>query len=313
MMMPRLLAGWAVLAAEATTGGAAAETGNGWSWAAVQPYVFALGMLVVGALLISTVSRAARRAVGRRLSPDAGMLLRKIVFYTGWVILLLAVLNQLGVKLTAILAAAGVAGIAIGFAAQTTLSNMISGIFLAIERPFRAGDMIQVGDTLGIVLSVDLLSVKLRQFDNRFVRIPNETLIKGQVTNYSRFPIRRVDLMIGVAYKEDIGRVREVLLDEARKHPLALQQPEPLCFCWQYNTSSIDLLFVVWGAKDDFLKIKSELLMNIKKRFDDEGIEIPFPHVSLYAGAVTDPVPVRLSDETLQALSKQPPAPAKGT
>jgi small-conductance mechanosensitive channel len=283
----------------ATTAAAGANT---LSWTAAKPFVIAVLMVIVGALLISLASRAAGRTVEKRWNEDAGALLRKVIFYTCWVVLILAVLNQLGVKLTAILAAAGVAGIAIGFAAQTSLSNVISGIFLAIERPFKAGDMIQVGDTLGMVLAVDLLSVKLRMFDNRFVRIPNENIIKGQVTNYSRFPIRRVDLMIGVAYKEDIGRVREILLDEARKHPLALLQPEPLCFCWQFNTSSIDLLFVVWGIKDDYLTIKSEMLMNIKKRFDEEGIEIPFPHLSLYTGSATKPMPVDLSDESLAQL-----------
>jgi len=283
----------------ATTTAAGADT---LSWTTAKPFVIAVLMVAVGALLISLASRAAGRTVEKRWNEDAGALLRKVIFYTCWVVLILAVLNQLGVKLTAILAAAGVAGIAIGFAAQTSLSNVISGIFLAIERPFKAGDMIQVGDTLGMVLAVDLLSVKLRMFDNRFVRIPNENIIKGQVTNYSRFPIRRVDLMIGVAYKEDIARVREILLDEARKHPLALLQPEPLCFCWQFNTSSIDLLFVVWGTKDDYLTIKSEMLMNIKKRFDEEGIEIPFPHLSLYTGSATKPMPVDLSDESLAQL-----------
>lgn len=266
------------------------------------PIATAVLIVLIGGLVIRLVGRTADRAASRRWTPERGSLVRKIIVYTGWVIIVLTVLAQLGVKLTAILAAAGVAGIAIGFAAQTSLSNVISGIFLSIERPFKVGNMIQIGDTLGMVLSVDLLSVKMRMFDNRFVRIPNETFIKEKVINYSRFPIRRVDLMIGVAYKEDVERVREVLFDVAHQHPLALEEPEPLCFCWNFNTSSVDLLFVVWAVQDDWLTLKSELLTNIKKRFDQEGIEIPFPHLSFYPGSAARPVPIELTPETVSRL-----------
>jgi len=299
-----------LLAAESAVPSAAQAGGpaSPFSWQAVDRFLYAAIVLLIGAVLVSMLGRWTGRTVGRRFSDERGALARKLILYTGWVIIVLTVLGQMGVKLTAILAAAGVAGIAIGFAAQTSLSNVISGIFLAVERPFKVGNMVQVGDTLGMILSVDLLSVKLRMFDNRFVRIPNETFIKEKVINYSRFPIRRVDLMIGVAYKEDVERVRQVLFDVAREHPLALQEPEPLCFCWNFNTSSVDLLFVVWAAQADWLTLKSELLTNIKKRFDAEGIEIPFPHLSLYTGSVSKPLPVDLTKESvarLQALAGQ--------
>ena len=260
-------------------------------------------LIVVGAFLLRLLSRWLGKAVGARWTEGRGALVRKAVYYVGWVIIALTVLSQLGFKLTAVLGAAGVLGIAIGFAAQTSISNVISGIFLITEKPFKAGDMIQVGETLGIVLSIDLLSIKIRSFDNKFIRIPNETLIKTQVTNFSRHPIRRVDLMIGVAYKEDVERVHKVLMEIARDHPLALQEPEPLIFCWAFNTSSVDLLFVVWAAKDDWLTLKDALMRNIKKRFDEEGIEIPFPHLSLYAGSATKPLPVQLPPEALAALA----------
>jgi len=297
-----LLAAESAAASAGQAGGSAAP----FSWQAADRFLYAALVVLIGGVLLGMLGRWMGRAVGRRFSAERGALARKLIFYTGWVIIVLTALGQMGVKLTAILAAAGVAGIAIGFAAQTSLSNVISGIFLAVERPFKVGDMVQIADTLGMVLSVDLISVKLRMFDNRFVRIPNETFVKEKVINYSRFPIRRVDLMIGVAYKEDVERVRQVLFEVARDHPLALQEPEPLCFCWNFNTSSVDLLFVVWAAQADWLTLKSELLTNIKKRFDEEGIEIPFPHLSLYTGSVSKPLPVDLTEETvarLQALA----------
>ncbi len=258
---------------------------------------------VLGGAILALLSRWAGKAVGKRWSADRGKLIRKAVLYLGWFVLVMAVLNQLGFKLTAVLGAAGIAGIAVGFAAQTSLSNVISGVFLLSEKPFAAGDMIQIGDTMGICLSVDLLSVKLRTFDNKFVRIPNESLLRTQVTNYSRFPIRRVDLLLGVAYKEDVERVKALLLEIAREHPLALNEPEPLCFCWNFNTSSVDLLFVVWATGNDFLTLKDALLVTIKKRFDEEGIEIPFPHLSLYTGSATAPLPVELGPESLAAVA----------
>jgi small-conductance mechanosensitive channel len=273
--------------------------GDPTSWTRWLPAVI---IAVIGGALLALLSRWAGKAVGKRWSQDRGKLIRKVVLYLGWFVLILVVLNQLGFRLTAVLGAAGIAGIAIGLAAQTSLSNVISGVFLLAEKPFKSGDMIQIGETMGVCLSIDLLSVKIRTFDNKFVRIPNETLIKAQVTNYSRFPIRRVDLMIGVAYKEDVERVKQVLLEIAREHPLALNEPEPLCFCWDFNTSSVDLLFVVWATGDDFLKLKDALMINIKKRFEEENIEIPFPHVSLYAGSATGPLPLELPAELAAKL-----------
>jgi len=303
-MVTNVPALFCVVARAAAPAAEAAKDGSGGGADPVTwtQWVPAVVIAVIGGLLLALVSRWVGKVVGKRWSEDRGKLFRKGVLYLGWFVLVMAVLNQLGFKLTAVLGAAGIAGIAIGFAAQTSLSNVISGVFLLTEKPFKAGDMIQVGDTMGMCLSVDLLSVKIRTFDNKFVRIPNETLIKTQVTNYSRFPIRRVDLMIGVAYREDVERVKEVLLGIAREHPLALNEPEPLCFCWNFNTSSVDLLFVVWAVKDDFLKLKDALMVNIKKRFDEEDIEIPFPHLSLYVGSESKPLPLELAAEQAARL-----------
>lgn len=141
------------------------------------------------------------------------------------------------------LRAAGIAGIAIGFASQTSISNIISGLFLISEKPFAVNDVIKAGDTTEIVLSIDLLSIKMRTFDNLYIRVPNEKIIKEELTNVTRFPIRRLNIDISVAYKEDLARVKE--------------------------------------------------------RFESEGIEIPFPHISVYAGSKTSPFPFKVTDEDL--------------
>lgn len=164
----------------------------------------------------------------------------------------------------------------------------------------------KVGDTKGTILSIDLLSVKLRTFDNQFIRIPNESLIKNQVTNITRFPIRRLDINVGVAYKENVGKVREVLLDLADKEPLCLDEPEPLVRFLNFGDSALEFLFAVWCVKDDYLKLNTKMMQQIKERFDAENIEIPFPHRSLYTGSVTEPFPIRIVKEQQEDKTKSP-------
>ena len=154
--------------------------------------------------------------------------------------------------------------------------------------------MITVDNVTGQVLSIDMLSIKLRTFDNKFVRIPNETIIKSRVMNVTRFPIRRLDVNVSIAYKEEIAKTREVLLDIATKNPLCLQEPEPIVVFSGFGNSSIDLLFAVWAPKTDWLKLKNSIQEEIKLRFDEEEIEIPFPHLSLYTGLDTKPFPVTI-------------------
>jgi small-conductance mechanosensitive channel len=254
--------------------------------------------LVLGMPVLIAVSGWVRRSVAKRYSPQQGMVAGKVVLYPGILLLLVTILHELEFSLTPLLGAAGILGIAIGFASQTSVSNVISGFFLIAERAFEVDDVIQVGDTVGRVLSIDTLSVKLRTFDNRFVRIPNETIVKSQVTTITRFPIRRLDLNVGVAYKEDIPRVRRVLLEVAQLNPRALVQPEPAVFFDGYGDSSLDLRLTVWATRENFISLKNSLLEEIKARFDAEGIEIPFPHRSLYAGEATDPFPVRVVPDT---------------
>jgi small-conductance mechanosensitive channel len=251
-------------------------------------------LIIIGLPLIYLFSRWLKKYLIKKTTAQQAMIFEKVVFYSGVIIILISILNDFGFKLSHLLGAAGIFGIAIGFASQTSVSNVISGFFLIGEKPFEVGDVITVGTTTGIVLSIDTLSVKLRTFDNKFVRLPNETLIKSEITNITRFPIRRVDINLGVAYREDIGKVRSVLLDIALKNPLSLNEPEPIIILTGFGNSSVDIFLGVWAAKADWLKLKNTITEEIKRRFDEEGIEIPFPHVSLYAGSKTEPMPIKM-------------------
>jgi small-conductance mechanosensitive channel len=263
-------------------------------------------LVVAGLVAAKLVAAGMGRAIGRHLGVHHQALLRRVTYWGVMALFLMAALHQLGFDLGVLLGAAGILSVAVGFASQTSASNLISGLFLLAERPFSVGDIIKVGDTTGEVIAIDLLSVKIRTFDNLFVRVPNESLIKSEVTTLTKFPIRRIDLKIGVAYKEEMARVREVLRAVAEKNPLCLEEPPPLFIFLGYGDSALEVQFSVWGKRENYLALRNAILEEIKVAFDAAGIEIPFPHRSLYTGSITDPFPVRIVEAT------GPPAPDAG-
>jgi small-conductance mechanosensitive channel len=261
----------------------------------VLAVVKAAGILLGGLLLAKLTSRWLRL---RRLHPQQSMIISRVGGVVVMAVAVLWALRELGLDLGVLLGAAGILTVAIGFASQTSASNLISGVFLMGERPFQVGDLIQVGQTTGTVLSIDFLSVKLRTFNNIMVRIPNEYMIKTEFSNLTRFPIRRVDMVMGVAYKEDLDRVREVLLAVADAEPLCLDEPKPMFLFIGYGDSALEFQFSVWAATENFWELRTRMWLAIKRAFDAADIEIPFPHRTLYTGAVTDPMPIRLVGDT---------------
>lgn len=254
----------------------------------------ALLLLLGGVLLARLLSRTVLHPWARKLGPHHRKLAQRAIYYLVLSLFAVAALRELGFDLSVLLGAAGIFTVALGFASQTSASNLISGLFLLAEQAFSLGDVIKVGDTTGEVIGIDLLSVKLRTFDNLFVRLPNETVIKSQVTNLTRFPIRRLDVQVGVAYKEDIGRVQEVLRQVAEDNPLCLEEPAPLFIFLGFGDSALNLQFSVWSRKESFLDLRNSIYREIKEAFDVAGIEIPFPHRTLYAGSVSGPFPVQV-------------------
>lgn len=254
-------------------------------------------LLLLGGILLARLGGSlARRLTVEHLEPQQSMLLRRVVSYGLLGLFVVASLRELGFNLGVLLGAAGILSVALGFASQTSASNLISGLFLIGEKPFSVGDVIQVGSTTGEVLSIDLMSVKLRTFDNLFVRIPNESMIKAEVRTLTKFPIRRCDLAIGVAYKEDVERVRELLFELADRNPLCLDEPKPVFIVVGFGDSAVNLQFSPWTLRENFLELKNSIQREIKEAFDDAGIEIPFPHRTFYTGAETNPFPVRIVD-----------------
>lgn len=235
-------------------------------------------IIVAGFILSFLLGRIALRPWRRYLSKQALMVLRKSIGYGIFIIVAMMVLQEFDVKLTAILGAAGILGIAIGFAAQTSLSNIISGIFLLVEKPFMVGDIIEFDGERGVVESIDMLSLTLRTYNNLSIRLPNESLVKGQLTNITRYPIRRFDIKLSVGFKEDPERVLSILKDLAQHNSHVLVEPEPLVAFTDFGESGLEFTFGVWHEKNDFVEMRNSILTSIKNRFDEEGIEIPYPH-----------------------------------
>ncbi len=258
-------------------------------------WVIALTMFGMGILIAGVLSKIAGKLMLRSTGPHFENIVRKLTFWGFSLLVLFLCLQNMGVELTAVLATAGIFGIAIGFAAQTSVSNIISGIFLLFEQPFQVGDAIKVGETMGVVQSIDLLSVKLREFDNLYTRVPNEAFIKNNITNLTKYSIRRFDITIGIAYREDHREAQQLIEEVVERQPTVLRVPEPMVLVDQLADSSVNFKVRVWFDRTEFIKARSELIAEIKTALDEAGIEIPYPHRMHYA-----------SDDLLQAL-QQPP------
>ena len=158
------------------------------------------------------------------------------------------------------------------------MSNIISGLFLISEKPFGVGDVIRIGTTNGIIQSIDLLSIKIRTFDNLFVRIPNEKILSSEVTNITRFPIRRMDIVFQVDYDQNLNKVHELLARIARDNPWSLDEPVPVILFSDFKESGIEVLFGLWFAKSDFMDLKNSIMKDISSQFATKGVRFAHPN-----------------------------------
>lgn len=237
---------------------------------------------IIGLVIVGLVVTVLKRILGKRMDSRSGMLVVRAVQYLGVGIIVINAFETADINLSALLGAAGIAGIALGFAAQTSISNFISGIFLMSEKTFSVGDVVTVDTITGVVYSIDTLSVKLRTFDNQLVRIPNESLIKSNVVNVTRFPSRRLNVRITVEYGTDIEKAKAILLEAAAANPGLLKKPEPFFQIQGFGKDGIDLFFGVWFAKEDWEPANNGTYLEINKRFEAAGIRFAYPTMTVY-------------------------------
>jgi small-conductance mechanosensitive channel len=237
-------------------------------------------LILLGLLVARVAARVFERSMQQRLSSHQLIVWRRFIHHSLLVLFVIAALREMGFHLSVLLGAAGILSVAIGFASQTSASNLISGIFLIGEGAFAIGDYIRVGQTEGEVLSIDLLSVKLCTGDNLYVRIPNEQIIKSEVVNYTRFPIRRMTLTFTVAYGEDVGRVRALLLKAVNAHPFCLDEPAAQVIMQGFGDEAVTLQLLVWTRRENSAQARDQLQESIKEAFVRENVVIP-PRLAL--------------------------------
>ncbi|MBY5991385.1 mechanosensitive ion channel family protein [Ferrimonas balearica] len=207
---------------------------------------------------------------------------------------LLFALAQIGWDLTPVLTGLGVAGIVIGFALQDTLSNFASGMMILIYRPYDVGDYIEAGGVAGKVGKMSLVSTTIRTFDNQVFVVPNAKIWGDTIKNITSERIRRVDMVFGIAYGDDVGQAEEVLEAIVTEHPSVLKSPEHVIKLHTLGESSVDFIVRPWVKTDDYWDVYWDITREVKVRFDREGLTIPFPQRDVYlqSGAVPPPLPV---------------------
>jgi len=239
--------------------------------------ITAVMILCIALALAKGIVLYLKRVLKERVKKDHLDIIVKIVYYTIVVVAVIAVLPSLGVKLSGLLVAGGIVGIAIGFASQSVIGNLISGLFLMIERPFRIGNAVNIDGTVGIVEDIHILSTTLRTFDGLYVRVPNQKAFTANITNFAANVARRIDYTVGIRYSDDAEKAIESIKNLIKDHPLALINPEPQVFVDNLGESSVDIAVRLWAPTTERWNLKTELLWKIKKAIEAEGIEIPFP------------------------------------
>ena len=266
--------------------------------------VVAIILVFIGFVIARLVSNAFIRTIGNRFNAHQRLLWRRGIFYFIFLLFIMTSLREAGFKLSVFLGAAGILTVALGFASQTSATNLISGLFLIGEGSFEVGDTIQItlirGQTIeGQVISIDLLSVKLLTLDNVYIRLPNEQLIRTPVMNLSKYPIRRIPITLAINFHEDIIKVRQVLLDVAAKYPLVMDDPKATVTVTAFRESSIELLFSVWCRQENALKVRDEMQERVRNGFVENQIEIPVPKM----GLIDRPIP--LEDDEIDQYAHQ--------
>jgi small-conductance mechanosensitive channel len=231
-------------------------------------------LVLLGLILARLAGSITERMVQRISQPERATLARRTVSLAVLTLSLLSAMQQVGFDLSILLGAAGMLTVAVGFASQTSSSNIISGLFLIAERPFSVGDAIQLGTQSGEVLAIDLLSVKLRTFDNRYVRIPNETVMKSEVTNLTRFTIRRLSIPLIVPHRVDLDAVRQVLLDVAAADALVLDEPRAEVRFSGFIPDGAQVELVVWVERIRLLEVQGGLGWRVHQALSRSGLDL---------------------------------------
>ncbi|MES9901572.1 MAG: mechanosensitive ion channel domain-containing protein [Sedimenticola sp.] len=245
--------------------------------------VLALAIFIVGRLVVKGLLKLVRKLLTRSSMDE--MLINFILAIGNAVLLLfvvIAALDQLGVDTTSLIALLGAAGLAIGLALQNSLQNFAAGVMLIVFRPFKNGDFVEAGGASGVVETISIFSTIMRTGDNREVIIPNGAIYSDTITNYSARATRRVDMVFGIGYDDDIKKAKEIMEGILSADERILKDPAPLVAVGELADSSVNFNVRPWVKSGDYWAVTFDLNEKIKIAFDENGISIPYPQMDLH-------------------------------
>jgi small conductance mechanosensitive channel len=254
--------------------------------ARIQELITVYGLKIIAAIVILVIGRwvakwlkglVCRLMQGRKLDDTVVSFVAHLVYIGLMAFVVLAALGQLGIQTTSFIAVLGAAGLAIGLALQGSLSNFAAGFLIIIFKPFKAGDYVEIAGTAGVVEEIQIFTTQMRTPDNKGVIVPNSKILGDIIVNYNAKETRRVDLVVGVSYSADLNKVRETLQAIINAEGRIMQDPEPAILVSELADSSVNFAVRVWTKADDYWPVFFDMTETVKKRFDEEGIEIPFP------------------------------------
>jgi small conductance mechanosensitive channel len=238
----------------------------------------AIAILIVGRMVSKIVSNVIQKVMEKRkVDPTITSFVGNLSYYALLVSFILAALTQLGIQTTSFIAVIGAAGLAIGLALQGSLSNFAAGFLLIIFRPFKVGDFIEGAGTAGTVERIQIFTTTLNTPDNKTIIVPNTKLTDDNIVNYSTTGTRRVDMVFGIGYGDDIDKARRIIQEVVAADERVLNSPEPTIAVSELADSSVNFVVRPWTRTGDYWAVLFDLTEKVKKRFDAEGISIPFP------------------------------------
>ncbi len=243
----------------------------------------AIIILVAGYVLAGWVSRAIRNKLRRikRFDKTLVPVLSQIARYAILVFTFVLVLAEFGIQTTSIIAVLGAAGLAIGLALQGTLQNVAAGLMLLFLRPFKIGDFIETGAGSGTVDEIGIFVTEMRTSEGLYLSVPNSKIWSDAITNYSKLPTRRVEMVVGISYDDDIDKARGLILKLALDEERVLDEPEPVVSVINLGDSSVDLRLRAWANRSDYWDVRWGLIRDAKYALDKAGISIPYPHMQV--------------------------------
>ena len=240
------------------------------------------GIIVVGVIIAKVVALNVRRILTERLPKSERELLAKVVYY---IIILWAItvaLPYLNFDLSGLLVAGGIVGLVIGFASQSVVSNLVSGLFLMFEHPIKIGDNINVAGITGSVEDIRVLSTIVKTYDGIYTRIPNEKVFTSNITNYVNNAARRFEYKIRIPYRDDADEAIRLAKEVIAAHPLALKNPAPMIYVDSLGDNGINLIARIWAPARNWWEVRTVLLWKIVKRLEENGIIVPYPQRTLW-------------------------------